>query len=274
MSQKFVCATCCSSGKRPAGHRPHHRLSRIKSSDTTLRRRPPCAAASSQTYSVDRIPRATGSRCVENITSPRIQPQMLDYFRGVPVREQTIRTKIFVHLDEVHFALGLLARARRARTCNRKRSRARARSTRPRSAAAIPESPTSDSIRDWPPGAPQAARRRKSQAIRKPPCASIPRRPAPAIGTTARTFPRHGSGTRRSNPPRACPPPASLRNQFERRLVRRRQKRHARPARRHRFHREWPAGRLTPAAQVAGKYRSGNSPAPSATLAQIKCRFG
>ena len=204
---------------------------------------------SSQTYSVERIPRATGSRCVENITSPGIQPQVLNYFGRVPVREQTIGTKIFVYLDEVHFALGLLARARRPGLAIA-HDPALARDPpcldqRPQ----VPESPTSHSIRGWPPGAPQAAPCRKAQAIRKP--------PSPAFrgaGTGSWYHCANVSPSWKRNAPlkstTRCPASTSLGTSSRDASCGVARNVTPGPAGHYRFHREWPAGRLTPAAQL------------------------
>src|ERR1700719_5183489 len=43
------------------------------------------------------------------------QPQMLSDFRRVPVREQAVRAKILVHLNEMRLALWLFSRAAYAR---------------------------------------------------------------------------------------------------------------------------------------------------------------
>ena len=99
----------------PRRQDPNHRALSHKTCDTAPRFHPPCAGIVSHTYSVERMPRSTGSKCVVNTKSFAPGPRCSANLRRVAVREQVIRAKILVHFDEMSFALGLFARAAYAR---------------------------------------------------------------------------------------------------------------------------------------------------------------
>ena len=94
---------------------------------------------------------------------------MLAHLGSVPVREEAVRAEILVHFDEMKFRASVLFPRRSHPTCNRKRSRAPRRSSPPRSRGGGPESPTWDSIPDWPPAARSAMRRHRAPGKRKQP---------------------------------------------------------------------------------------------------------
>ncbi len=148
------------------------------------------------------MPRATGNRCVvKTMSSPAI-PGVVGHFRRVPVREQAVGAEIFVHFDEVQFALRFLARARRAglaiaddaaleRDPARFHQRPQAENHARRIAAGIGDQPRVRQLIGV------QLRQTVNGLFRQILSA------APAICTIARTFRDCGSGTRRSGPPRA-----------------------------------------------------------------------
>ena len=150
------------------------------------------------------MPRATGSKCVVKTMSSPPNARVIGHFRRVPVREQSVSAQIFVHLDKVQLALWFLARARGAglaiaddaalpRDPAGLHQRPQAKNHAGRVAAGIGHQPR--------------ARQLTGVKLRQAVNGFLGQFAwaAPAICTIARTFPDCGSGTRRSNPPRAGP---------------------------------------------------------------------
>ena len=186
----------------------------------------------------------------------RCQAKMLGNFRRVAVREQVVGAEIFVHFDEMCFALRLFARAAHARFAIAHDSARQYRSSPLRPAAADPKSQKWDSTRVSRRCAPSAARRRKVPASRRRLPPKSPR-PVRAACTTSRMFPDRENEMRRSNPRCAAPGFAASsagtssseascgveRNTTSAPLVR------------NRFHRKRPARRFSPAAKLREKFR-------------------
>ena len=64
---------------------------------------------------VERIPRASGSRCVVKTKLLFGRPRVVENFRRVPMREEVIGLEIFVQLDKMQIAPQFFARPARAR---------------------------------------------------------------------------------------------------------------------------------------------------------------